>query len=49
LSPLKGAAAIEIPESATPQKSHGLSHVFGEKLRRGISYVKNLIDDNNFL
>ncbi|CAL1674075.1 unnamed protein product [Lasius platythorax] len=39
LSPLKGATS-ETAEPATPQKSHGISHVFGEKLRRATSDIK---------
>lgn len=46
LSPLKGATS-ETAEPATSQKSHGISHVFGEKLRRGMChfYMKKI--DNN--
>ncbi|KAM0736256.1 Spectrin beta chain, non-erythrocytic 1 [Formica fusca] len=39
LSPLKGATS-ETAESATSPKSHGISHVFGEKLRRATSDIK---------
>ncbi|XP_011150755.1 spectrin alpha chain isoform X3 [Harpegnathos saltator] len=40
LSPLKGAAASETAEPAIPQKPHGISHMFGEKLRRATSDIK---------
>ncbi|XP_050460702.1 spectrin beta chain, non-erythrocytic 5 isoform X2 [Cataglyphis hispanica] len=39
LSPLKGAIS-ETAEPATSPKSHGISHVFGEKLRRATSDIK---------
>lgn len=47
LSPLKGAIA-ETTEPATVQKSHGISHMFGEKLRRGIyfSFRERSVNNN---
>ncbi|XP_046434088.1 spectrin beta chain, non-erythrocytic 1 isoform X2 [Neodiprion fabricii] len=40
LPPLKSTTMVEPPENATVQKSHSISHMFGDRLRRSNTDVK---------